>query len=265
MAELCTLCRQRGILTLVDGAHTLGSHSTAAVTWLKHADFAAANLHKWAVAAAVAARAHAHAHVTSHVHMHKSQVTCTCASGLWPHVHMRMHMSQVTCTCTSHKSHAHSQVGCGHTCTRACTCASAHTLTPTLAPTLAPTRYARADELGTPYAVTIDFDTLGISNIDAADPAAAAALKGTATLRERDSTDQVRLPHPSAPFHALPHPSPPFHQVRLPLSDISYTLPHPSTPSPTLRFSSTRCAYRCQTSRKCSPSSPRRIPSPSKT
>lgn len=47
-------------------------------------------------------------------------------------------------------------------------------------------RYARADELGIPYAVTIDFDTLGKSD----DPSKA----GTVTLRDRDSTSQVRLP-----------------------------------------------------------------------
>ena len=45
-------------------------------------------------------------------------------------------------------------------------------------------RYARADELGVPYAVTIDFDTID----------AKSEMSGTATLRDRDSTDQVRLP-----------------------------------------------------------------------
>jgi glycyl-tRNA synthetase len=40
-------------------------------------------------------------------------------------------------------------------------------------------RYARADELGIPFAVTVDFETL---------------TNGTVTLRERDSTRQVRLP-----------------------------------------------------------------------
>ena len=44
-------------------------------------------------------------------------------------------------------------------------------------------RYARADELGIPYAITIDFDSLD-----------GGSLVGTATLRERDSTQQVRLP-----------------------------------------------------------------------
>ena len=47
-------------------------------------------------------------------------------------------------------------------------------------------RYARADELGIPYSVTIDFDTLGC---DGSDP----KLMGTATLRDRDTTQQVRL------------------------------------------------------------------------
>ena len=40
-------------------------------------------------------------------------------------------------------------------------------------------RYARADEVGVPFAVTVDFDTLS---------------DGTVTLRERDSTVQIRLP-----------------------------------------------------------------------
>lgn len=38
-------------------------------------------------------------------------------------------------------------------------------------------RYARNDELGTPFAVTIDFQTL---------------QDGTVTLRERDTTKQIR-------------------------------------------------------------------------
>lgn len=40
-------------------------------------------------------------------------------------------------------------------------------------------RYARSDELGVPFAVTVDFQTLA---------------DGTVTLRERDSTRQVRIP-----------------------------------------------------------------------
>ncbi|KAL3781444.1 hypothetical protein ACHAW5_001521 [Stephanodiscus triporus] len=40
-------------------------------------------------------------------------------------------------------------------------------------------RYSRADEVGVPFAVTVDFDTLA---------------DGTVTLRERDSTVQIRLP-----------------------------------------------------------------------
>jgi len=40
-------------------------------------------------------------------------------------------------------------------------------------------RYRRQDEVGTPYCVTVDYDSLD---------------DGTATLRERDSTDQVRVP-----------------------------------------------------------------------
>jgi glycyl-tRNA synthetase len=40
-------------------------------------------------------------------------------------------------------------------------------------------RYARNDEQGTPFAITVDFDTLN---------------DGQVTLRERDSCHQVRLP-----------------------------------------------------------------------
>lgn len=40
-------------------------------------------------------------------------------------------------------------------------------------------RYRRQDEIGTPYCVTIDFDTLE---------------DGTVTVRDRDSMEQIRLP-----------------------------------------------------------------------
>jgi glycyl-tRNA synthetase len=46
-------------------------------------------------------------------------------------------------------------------------------------------RYRRQDEIGTPYCITIDFDTLGESGDE---------LKNTVTVRERDSMNQVRLP-----------------------------------------------------------------------
>ncbi len=46
-------------------------------------------------------------------------------------------------------------------------------------------RYRRQDEIGTPFGVTIDFDTLGEN-----DP----GLKDTVTLRERDSMEQTRVP-----------------------------------------------------------------------
>jgi len=49
-------------------------------------------------------------------------------------------------------------------------------------------RYARADELGIPFAVTLDFDTVGKGED------ASQALKGTVTLRERDNCGQVRVP-----------------------------------------------------------------------
>ena len=47
-------------------------------------------------------------------------------------------------------------------------------------------RYARADELGIPFAVTFDVDTVGKGE--------KPALKDTVTLRERDSSGQVRVP-----------------------------------------------------------------------
>src|SRR5205823_2130872 len=45
-------------------------------------------------------------------------------------------------------------------------------------------RYARQDEAGTPFGVTIDFDTLGEKG---------AELKDTVTLRDRDSMKQERV------------------------------------------------------------------------
>lgn len=46
-------------------------------------------------------------------------------------------------------------------------------------------RYRRQDEIGTPFGITIDFDTLGEN-----DP----TLAGTVTLRHRDSMEQERVP-----------------------------------------------------------------------
>jgi glycyl-tRNA synthetase len=45
-------------------------------------------------------------------------------------------------------------------------------------------RYRRQDEAGTPFGVTIDFDTLGENGPD---------LKGTVTLRDRDTMKQERV------------------------------------------------------------------------
>src|SRR5437588_12702951 len=45
-------------------------------------------------------------------------------------------------------------------------------------------RYRRQDEIGTPFAVTVDFETLGEK-----DP----ALQDTVTLRDRDSMKQERV------------------------------------------------------------------------
>lgn len=46
-------------------------------------------------------------------------------------------------------------------------------------------RYRRQDEIGTPYCVTIDFDTLGLGEDK--------ALEGTVTVRDRDTMQQVRV------------------------------------------------------------------------
>jgi len=48
-------------------------------------------------------------------------------------------------------------------------------------------RYRRADEIGTPFCVTFDFDTVG-------DPQNGTPADNCVTIRERDSMEQVRLP-----------------------------------------------------------------------
>ena len=45
-------------------------------------------------------------------------------------------------------------------------------------------RYRRQDEIGTPYCLTIDFDTLGENGDE---------TKDTVTVRERDSMSQERM------------------------------------------------------------------------
>ena len=47
-------------------------------------------------------------------------------------------------------------------------------------------RYRRQDEIGTPYCVTVDFDTLGQGDDK--------SLEGTVTVRDRDTMEQVRIP-----------------------------------------------------------------------
>ena len=49
-------------------------------------------------------------------------------------------------------------------------------------------RYRRQDEIGTPFCITIDFDTLGPST-----GSGQASLQDTVTLRHRDSGKQERL------------------------------------------------------------------------
>ena len=48
-------------------------------------------------------------------------------------------------------------------------------------------RYRREDEIGTPYCITFDFDTVG-------DEANGIAADHCVTIRERDSMQQVRIP-----------------------------------------------------------------------
>lgn len=55
-------------------------------------------------------------------------------------------------------------------------------------------RYRRQDEAGTPFGVTIDFDTLGEKG---------PALKDTVTLRDRDSMKQERIPIRDLPARLL--------------------------------------------------------------
>ena len=45
-------------------------------------------------------------------------------------------------------------------------------------------RYRRQDEVGTPFCITVDFETLGEND---------ASLKGTVTIRHRDSMKQERV------------------------------------------------------------------------
>jgi glycyl-tRNA synthetase len=49
--------------------------------------------------------------------------------------------------------------------------------------------YRRQDEIGTPFCITVDFDTLGEGKGDDS-----IAAKGTVTLRDRDSMRQERIP-----------------------------------------------------------------------
>ena len=48
-------------------------------------------------------------------------------------------------------------------------------------------RYRRQDEIGTPFCITLDFETVG-------DPDKGIAADHCVTIRERDTMEQVRLP-----------------------------------------------------------------------
>ena len=62
-------------------------------------------------------------------------------------------------------------------------------------------RYYAQDEIGTPYCITVDFDTLGEGSLDGFDKLTAgklgagkdAKLKGTVTVRDRDTAKQERV------------------------------------------------------------------------
>lgn len=51
-AELAALCRENGVLSLVDAAHSAASNpdGSANIASLREADFVAGNMHKWACA-----------------------------------------------------------------------------------------------------------------------------------------------------------------------------------------------------------------------
>jgi glycyl-tRNA synthetase len=53
--------------------------------------------------------------------------------------------------------------------------------------------YRRQDEIGTPFCVTVDFDTLG----EGKDP----SLAGTVTVRDRDTMAQERVPIAELPAY----------------------------------------------------------------
>ncbi|MBR5265677.1 MAG: glycine--tRNA ligase, partial [Clostridia bacterium] len=46
-------------------------------------------------------------------------------------------------------------------------------------------RYRRQDEIGTPFCITVDFETVGDDKVEA---------DNCVTVRERDSMEQVRIP-----------------------------------------------------------------------
>ncbi len=54
-------------------------------------------------------------------------------------------------------------------------------------------RYRRQDEIGTPYCITIDFDTLGDPSRQGGAEAEKLELKDTVTLRDRDTGQQERV------------------------------------------------------------------------
>jgi len=55
-------------------------------------------------------------------------------------------------------------------------------------------RYRRQDEIGTPFGITVDFDTIGENGPE---------MKGTVTLRHRDSMEQERVPIDDLPARLL--------------------------------------------------------------
>ncbi len=57
-------------------------------------------------------------------------------------------------------------------------------------------RYRRQDEVGTPYCVTVDYESLEDGGAQRASESASGdePRAGTVTVRERDTTEQKRLP-----------------------------------------------------------------------
>jgi glycyl-tRNA synthetase len=62
--------------------------------------------------------------------------------------------------------------------------------------------YRRHDEVGTPFCITVDFDTIGQGNKDSSEPSDPNLL-GTVTVRNRDTMAQERIAMKDLPTYLL--------------------------------------------------------------